>query len=76
MKKWEYKTLYVGETEGRSYESAFPDLHRRRERDEEDLEKELNRLGNQGWEMVAQVEVKARSAPLIIFKREKNNSTT
>ena len=60
MKKWEYKAMYFNEKE-------FCD--------NEILEKELNALGTEGWEVVnfCQIELMDEIFFKVIFKKEKQD---
>ena len=61
MKKWEYKTMYMSRD---SYLKGF-----KQKFDPELLEKELNALGNQGWEMVGVAYADGVHNRVIVFKR-------
>ena len=59
-KKWEYETLYVG---GNARQGST--------HTETTFKKELNKLGNQGWEMVGQGFKDGSIFQYLVFKREK-----
>ncbi len=59
IKKWEYKTLHAGQWENDS-------THNR-----DSFEKDLNKLGEQGWEFVGRGMNNGRIHNHLVFKREK-----
>lgn len=63
MKTIEYKTLVV------KFKGAFPPTLK-----VEEVEKSLNGMGEQGWEMVSSIPKQIGASPIehvLIFKREK-----
>ena len=56
--RWEYKTLEVGQSQGSSSHNG------------KSFEEELNRLGNQGWELVGRGMSNGSIYNHLVFKRE------
>ena len=56
--RWEYKTLEVGQSQGSSSHNG------------KSFEEELNRLGNQGWELVGRGMNNGKIYNHLVFKRE------
>ena len=59
IKKWEYKTLHAGQWSDDSTHTG------------DSFEKDLNKLGEQGWEFVGRGMNNGRSHNHLVFKREK-----
>ena len=63
IKKWEYKTLYAG--------LSHRDIGSTNTHDEDSFEKDLNKLGEQGWEFVGRGMNNGVFHNHLVFKREK-----
>ena len=64
IKKWEYKTLYAGQHYTRDWSNTTT-------HDGDSFEKDLNKLGEQGWEFVGRGMNDGRFHNHLVFKREK-----
>ena len=64
IKKWEYKTLYAGQYKSEGIKNTTT-------HDWDSFEKDLNKLGEQGWEFVGRGMNNGRIHNHLVFKREK-----